>query len=458
MMSRFNRRSLRAAPDHSLVADTDLAATGTAGAITPTSGGPSDRAALRLFPLYMVIFVGFLGYSLMIAAFTPMILRNDNGMLAAGSSYTERNLVLGVLLALYPLGQFLGSPVIGALSDRFGRRRILIGSLAGTTALYAGISTALAIHSLWLLMLTCFLAGLCEANVVIAQGAIADSAPRDDRERLFGYIYLSASLAYVVGPLGGGKLADHSLASWFNYATPYWAITILLAMLLLAIVAWLPETRVAGSTAGGYFDAFTNLLAVVEDRRLRRLYLTNFLLYLAIFGFFRVYPMYLVNEFHMGVGKVSELVAYVAVPIVIANGWLVGVLSRRFRPRVLTALSAIAMAILIPLIVVPGSQGWLWLTLGLAASAVAICLPSCAAMLSLAADDEEQGHVMGNNQSVQVGAESISGFAGGALAAGFSKLPLLVCGATALLGASTLRRRRRAGRRFEREPSAEANV
>ena len=57
---------------------------------------------------------------------------------------------------------------------------------------------------------------------------------------------------------------------------------------------------------------------------MRPFYLINFALYLAIFGFFRVYPMYLVDQFHLGVGSVSEYVAYVAVPIVIANVWLVG--------------------------------------------------------------------------------------------------------------------------------------
>ena len=164
----------------------------------------------------------------MIATFTPMILRNDNGMLPAGSSLTQRSLVLGLLLALYPLGQFLGSPVLGALSDRHGRRPILIASLSSTTILYVGIATALGVQNLPLLMATCFLAGLSESNIVLAQSAIADTASRDDRNRLFGYIYLSASLAYVVGPLGGGQLADHSLVSWFSYATPYWTVTILL--------------------------------------------------------------------------------------------------------------------------------------------------------------------------------------------------------------------------------------
>ena len=162
----------------------------------------------RLLPLYLVIFIGFLGYSLMITVFTPLLLDDSTGMLPASSSTSTRTIVLGVLLSLYPLGQFLGSPVLGTLSDRFGRRPVLLISLASTTVWYAVIALALAAESLPLLMIACFLAGLSEANIVIAQGAIADAAPREDRGRLFGYIYLSASLAYVAGPLGGGKLAD----------------------------------------------------------------------------------------------------------------------------------------------------------------------------------------------------------------------------------------------------------
>lgn len=388
----------------------------------------------HLLPLYTVVFVGFLGYSLMITVFTPMILRNDYGMLPANATLTERSLVLGALLAVYPLGQFLGSPVLGSLSDRYGRRPILLASLTATTVLYAGIASALESKSLALLMLFSFLAGLSEANVVIAQGAIADAAPRADRNRLFGYIYLSASLAYVVGPLGGGKLADHTLVSWFNYATPYWTVTVLLGVVLASIAVWFPETHRATGGQGRYLDSFTNLARIVTDRRLRPFYRVNFILYLAIFGFFRVYPMYLVDEFHLTVGKVSEFVAYVAVPIVIANVWLVGALSRRARPRSMVFFSALAMGVLTAVIVLPRSEISLWVTLGPAALAVAVCLPSCAAMVSLAADDSEQGRALGNNQSMQVGAESLSGVAGGALAAVFIRLPLLVCAGAAIVG------------------------
>jgi MFS family permease len=405
---------------------------------------PMSAATVRkLLPLYLVVFVGFLGYSLMIAVFTPMILRNDNAMLAASSSVGQRSLVLGLLLALYPLGQFLGSPVLGTFSDRFGRRPVLIASLTATTALYGGIAAALAIQSLPLLMVVCFLAGLSEANVVIAQGAIADTAPRSERNRLFGYIYLSASLAYVLGPLAGGKLADPSLVGWFDYATPYWAVAILLLGVLLAVAARFPETSRGAPAEARYLDAFTNLARVVTDRQLRPFYLVNFVLYLAIFGFFRVYPMYLVDEFDLGVGRVSEFIAYVAVPIVIANVWLVGALSRRLRPRTIAVGSALATGAFMALIVVPSSQTSLWFTLGPTALALAVCLPACAAMLSLAADDREQGRAMGNNQSMQVGAESLSGLAGGALAAVVIKLPLLVFAGAAIVGGLALAPRHR---------------
>jgi MFS family permease len=396
------------------------------------------RGRRGVLPLYVVVFVGFLGYSLMIATFTPMILRDDNGMLATSSSLTQRSLILGVLLALYPLGQFLGSPVVGGFSDRYGRRPVLLCSLLATTVFYVGIATALTVQSLPLLMASCFLAGLSESNIVLAQSAIADTSERDDRNRLFGYVYLSASLAYVVGPLAGGQLADHGLVSWFSYATPYWVVTILMGAVFVAVSGWFRETHPGSGEGGHALEAFANLARVVTDRRLRPFYLINFFLYFAIFGFFRVYPMYLVDQFHLGVGSVSEYVAYVAVPIVIANVWLVGALARHARPRTMVMISALAMGTFMVLIVVPASKNWLWLTLGFTALALAVCLPSCAAMLSLAADDSEQGRAMGNNQAMQVGAESISGLAGGALAAILIGLPLVVFAGVAIVGGLTL--------------------
>jgi len=111
-------------------------------------------------------------------------------------------------------------------------------------------------------------------------------------------------------------------------------------------------------------------------------------------------------------------------------------------PRKLVIVSALATGVLMAVIVLPSSQASLWFTLGSTALALAVCLPSCATMLSLTADDNEQGRVMGNNQSMQVGAESVSGLIGGSLAAAAIRLPLLVFAGAAILGGLAVTRLR----------------
>jgi MFS family permease len=397
----------------------------------------SNPSALRrLLPLYLVVFMGFAGYSLMITVFTPMLLRGGCPMLPIDAPIAERTITLGVVLCLYPLGQFIGSPILGALSDRFGRRPVLLASLSATTICYGLIAVALMLDSLMLLCMASMLAGLGEANIVTAQGAITDLVPSAARNRYFGYIYMSVSLAYIVGPLIGGKMADPNLVHWFDDATPFWAVTLLLAMTTLTILRHFRETCSPGAGARpGLIAALAGIATVLTDARLRRFYVVNGLLYLAIFGFFRSYPMYLVDEFHLGVSRVSEFVAWVGVPIVLANCWLTGFLSARFSVRALTVWSALLTGCCMFGVVVPGTQAALWLSLFLPAAALAVCLPSCATLLSNAAAHDQQGLVMGNNQAIQVGAEALSGLLAGLLAALLVKLPLIVLGCIALVAA-----------------------
>jgi len=142
----------------------------------------------------------------------------------------------------------------------------------------------------------------------------------------------------------------------------------------------------------------------------------------------------------MGVSQESEFVAWVSVPILAANLGLVAWLSRRWSPRELTVRFGAVLAVALAGVVLPRPEGALWVTLAACAFALAICLPAMAAMVSDAVGPEEQGRALGANQSLQVGAEGVSGFAGGALAAVATWLPLPVLGAVALAGAGLLSR------------------
>jgi hypothetical protein len=196
----------------------------------------------RVLPPYPVVFIGFVGYSLMITVFTPMILADDGGLLPQSSSISERTLVLGALLALYPLAQFVGSPILGALSDRFGRRPVLLTSLAPEPAAADG--------------------GLPAGRTL--GGEHRDRPERDCRR-------------HPGGP-----------------AQP--PVRLRLPQLQPRLRRRFRETHVPSAGASiGLARAFANVGAAFAPGRLRPLFLANFTLYLAIFGFFRVYPIYLVD-------------------------------------------------------------------------------------------------------------------------------------------------------------------
>jgi MFS family permease len=423
----------------------DAASAGVEKARTDRDSAPNykrNRTNLlaSFLPLYVVIFVGFVGYSLMITVLTPALMSNHGLLLPAGTSLSKRIVLLSFLLCLYPLGQFAGSPVLGSLSDRFGRRPVLLVSLAVTTICYALIVAALTARSVALLAIASLLAGAAEANIVAAQNAIADVVRPEERNRFFGYIYMTVSAAYIIGPLVGGKLADPKLVPWFNDATPFGAVLLLLVITTAATAALFRETNPpAARSAVSFTQAFTNLKGVIVDGQLRGIYWLNFLFYFAIFDFFRCYPMYLVGHFHLGVSRVSEFIAWVGVPIVIANLWLTGFLAARVDTKTLAIWSAGLTGTFLIAVVVFRPVEALWVTLFLTSGALALCLPSCATLLSRAAPEAEQGRVMGNNQALQVGAEALSGFLGGLAAALMVELPLVLLSLLAITAAMFLK-------------------
>ena len=192
-----------------------------------------------LLPLYAVIFLGFLGYALTITLFIPMIMDKSAGLLPAASSTSLRVSVSGFLLAMYPLGQFIGSPIIGNLSDHFGRKKVLVISLLACILGFMSIGFSIYTHQLVLLFICCLLTGLCESNMAISQSIIVSLCKTaEQKTKLIGYAYSACSLGYVVGPLFGG-----SVATIFGYGAPFWITGVAVLCLVLWVFLSLKDTQ-----------------------------------------------------------------------------------------------------------------------------------------------------------------------------------------------------------------------
>ena len=344
------------------------------------------------------------------------------------ASKSTRTILIGLLLALYPLGQFLGSPVIGGFSDRFGRKRVLLITLIFSITFYCLIAVALLMKSLHFLMIVCFFAGLSESHVSIVQSVIADSSKPEDRGRLFAYMYACMSMGYILGPLIGGPMAMH-----FGYNTPFWFVLALLIISAVWLKKTLSETHFSGEQEVDYFKTFKNFTTVFTDKPVRRIYLVNFLLFLSVLGFFRVIQTYVVDTWNMDVDKESLFYAYLGFMCMIGNTFIIGILVKRFSNWFITISGSIIGGVLMVSVVFFKPEYSVFITAGTSGVFQAIAIGTCCALLSTRVSADRQGSVMGNNQALFVGGEAIGAFAGGLLASIFIPLPLVVFGIMSIL-------------------------
>lgn len=142
--------------------------------------------------------------------------------------------LLGIMLALYSACQFLFAPVLGVLSDRFGRRPVLLVSLAGAAIDYVVMALA---PELWMLVLGRAIAGVTSANMAVATAYITDISTEDERAKRFGLFHAMFGIGFIIGPIIGGLLGDVWVRAPFLVAAGLNAINFALALFVL------PESR-----------------------------------------------------------------------------------------------------------------------------------------------------------------------------------------------------------------------
>ncbi len=385
-----------------------------------------------LLPLYLIVFAAYLGYSSMITVFTPMMMREKWGMIGPEDSLAYRMTLLGILLALYPFGQLFGSPLLVALSRRYDKRRLLLLSLCLTAAAYACVAAALHALHLSLLMAAVFGAGFFEANESIAEDLIAEIAGKEKHSKLMGYLHVSSSGAFLFGPILSGLLSLQ-----YGLEGPFWGLFALILAVFLAAL-FLPSFPSLKAPISAY-KALKNQLSIFSLGRFHFAFAVNALIYFAIFGFFRAYPMHLVEAFGFDIYTLSHYIAWVAVPIVLSNLGITAFLIRRFSAGTVLAFGSLGIGLFMlyfALLPAPGLH--LWAALFLTGLSIGLCLPSSPIYIARAAKKSILSEVLESDLGLLKGAETLASLSGGALAALFIQLPLYLFAALAVAAAALL--------------------
>ena len=359
----------------------------------------------RLAPLVLTVFIDLLGFGLTIPLL-PLYAR----------SFSATALQVTLLGAAYSAMQFVFVPLWSALSDRVGRRPVLLGSIAATVVSMALLGFARSYHELLAVRL---LQGVATANIAVAQAYIADVTTAEDRTRAMGMIGAAFGVGFILGPFFGGVLAHESAALPGLAASG-------LALLNLGL-AWrgLPESRVASASARSPWTVVRDQLALralrdaVATPALATLVAVSFLHTLSFTQLEATFALHLCARLGFGMRETGFAFALIGVVVAVVQGAVLGRVARRFgevalvRAGLALLICGMALTSLIPSLVPPGALCTAALALGaLASRSAVLCAaivvtsvgnalvtPSVSTLVSRVASKDGYGAVLGAQQS-----------------------------------------------------------
>jgi len=356
---------------------------------TTTSIGEGERGTrIRLGILFLTVFVDLIGFGIVL----PLLPFYADRF---GASGTE----IALLVLSYSAAQLVMAPIWGRLSDRFGRRPILIFGLVGSSLSYLVFAYA---ATLPLLLLSRVMAGIGGANIPVAQAYIADITPPEKRAGNLGLIGAAFGLGFVFGPALGGVLAPLSPALPGLVAATFCGVNALLALFLLP-ESLSPGERarvVAARAAAPSPRRLEALTLVLGTRRYRDILLVTFLFTMAFSAMHPTFSLFAAGRFGLSEVSVGWLFTFMGVFSALMQGLGVRALVARIgEARLILACSIPFVAGLLVIALSPVLSG---LLLGLALLAVGFggTLPSLASLLSQTVGEDVQGGALGIGQSV----------------------------------------------------------
>lgn len=398
---------------------------------------------LKANPLPVVIFTVFLdlvGFGILIPII-PQLLANPHSefyLLPSGLTPNQGYIMLGFLVAIFPFMQFIATPILGQLSDKFGRKKILTLSLIGTCLSYLIFAIGIFAKNIPLLFLSRAFDGVTGGNISVAQAAVADVTTKENRTRSFGLIGAAFGMGFIIGPYIGGKLSDPSVASWFNATTPFYFAAILSVINISLVFLFFPETNmhIQHSLKINWIKSIKNIIHAYTLKNLRSLFMVNFL-FQGGFSFYATFgAVFLINRFHFNQGNIGDFFAYVGIWIAITQGLITRKVSSILTEMQVLRFSMFMCGVVLLCYFLPTVWWQLLFVSPFFAIFMGLTQANMAGLISRLAAPEIQGEVLGINFSVQALAQSIPAAASGFIAASMgSNTPVVVSAVGVILAA-----------------------
>jgi len=366
---------------------------------------------------------------------------------------------IGLAVTLYSLAQFMFTPLLGALSDRYGRKPIIL--IALLIEAFSLALTAMA-GTFPLLLIARFVGGLGASNIGSAQAVVSDVTEAKDRAKGMGLIGASIGLGFVIGPALGGVLTP------LGATVPFWIAAAVALVNALLVLFLLPETHPARKAQAtnttvttsirGIRAIFTGWHHAAHNRALLGLIAVNCLYNIAFTAMETIFPLFSQHVFRWGATQNAYIFTYVGILVVIMQGGLIRQLVKRWSEQTIMSAGLFLLAIGLISLAFSGQLALLFLSLGLVSIGDGAVSPTISTLLSFVSPTETQGETLGLAQSFASLGRIIGPLAAGSLDTISSNpgLPLISGGILVVLAAVIIIPILPTIRRPELEPKVEA--
>jgi DHA1 family tetracycline resistance protein-like MFS transporter len=346
--------------------------------------GARRGSAAALYTLLSVMFINMLGFGIVVPLL-PFY----------GASFHAAPWQIGLVFSAYSMGSFFGEPFWGRLSDRIGRKPVLISTLAANCLCYGLLAFA---PNIWLAFVIRFFGGMAAGNGSVVQGYIADVSSPEERAGRISRLGAAYNIGFILGPFAGGSLAKPSLGH-IGFQIPLLAASGLAACATLGVFLLVRESRVR-KTFGRQPSRWKMLGFAATHPVVGRLILLTFVVGFAFSGIESVFGLWAHHRFNWEprqVGFVFGLSGLIASP---TQFFLTGVLSKRYGEGRMLAIGMAGTAISLFLQPLIGDGGYI--TYGLMAMmslCSSVAFPNSGALISRSIDGDSQGQIMGLNNA-----------------------------------------------------------
>jgi DHA1 family tetracycline resistance protein-like MFS transporter len=337
-------------------------------------------------------------------------------------------ILLGLKIGLYPLGQFISTPILGELSDVYGRKKVIQLSAAGTVLASLIFAYGVVEESFLVLFASRFVNGLTGGLISVAQATVADVTDNENKSEGFGILGAAFGVGFMLGPFLGGILSSEMFAV-LGVVTPFIFAAGLSTLSIFFVGFKLRETSPMDKSSINWRKPFSQLKKGVKIPGIRKLLGTNFF-YFSGFAFFTTFiPVFLVERFGFNQVQTGNFFFYIGILVIIGQGYLVPKVFNKLEEERVMPVTLFFTGFFILLQPFTSTLPVFLVAVTLFSISNAFTTVSLNSLVSNKSPDKDQGLALGTNSSLRALGNAVPSMLSGVAAAAFlASTPLIIAG------------------------------